>query len=196
MPALFIGSHLAIDFLNTRYCPDGAPVEVLGDGAAYLQWLLGAGLVDAATARRLVRAFGSTALDEAAAEARNFREWARGWLRQWRKSPRRDFSTELAKLNALLARQAGNHQLTQQAGRFQLTEIKNLATPETLITLVATPIADLLAHESADLVKDCAAASCSLWFIDRSKSHRRRFCSPTACGNRAKVAAFRSRQRG
>ena len=32
-------------------------------------------------------------------------------------------------------------------------------------------------------------------FLDQTKPGRRRFCSPDLCGNRAKVAAFRSRQR-
>jgi predicted RNA-binding Zn ribbon-like protein len=40
-----------------------------------------------------------------------------------------------------------------------------------------------------------AGAGCTLWFVDRTKAHRRIFCSATTCGNRAKVAAFRQRQR-
>ena len=43
------------------------------------------------------------------------------------------------------------------------------------------------------LLKACAGADCTLWFLDRTKAHRRMFCSATACGNRAKVAAFRRR---
>jgi predicted RNA-binding Zn ribbon-like protein len=32
-----------------------------------------------------------------------------------------------------------------------------------------------------------------MWFYDRTKGHRRRWCTSTGCGNRAKVAAFRAR---
>ncbi|WP_327229156.1 CGNR zinc finger domain-containing protein [Achromobacter xylosoxidans] len=32
-------------------------------------------------------------------------------------------------------------------------------------------------------------------FHDKTKSHRRRRCSMALCGNRMKVAAFRSRQK-
>nr|WP_254214234.1 CGNR zinc finger domain-containing protein [Burkholderia multivorans] len=35
-----------------------------------------------------------------------------------------------------------------------------------------------------------------LWFLDRTKSHRRRWCSKALCGNRQKVAAFRRRHNG
>ena len=45
------------------------------------------------------------------------------------------------------------------------------------------------------LIKRCAGTDCSLWFVDRTKAHGRMFCSAAACGNRAKVAAFRQRQR-
>jgi predicted RNA-binding Zn ribbon-like protein len=52
-----------------------------------------------------------------------------------------------------------------------------------------------VARENASLVKQCAGPGCTLWFLDRTKAHARRFCSAAACGNRAKVAAFRERQR-
>jgi predicted RNA-binding Zn ribbon-like protein len=34
------------------------------------------------------------------------------------------------------------------------------------------------------------------WFLDQTKAYKRRFCSAAVCVNRAKVAAFRERQRG
>ena len=40
-----------------------------------------------------------------------------------------------------------------------------------------------------------AGGDCSLWFLDRTKAHTRLLCSAAACGNRAKVSAFRKRQR-
>jgi predicted RNA-binding Zn ribbon-like protein len=53
----------------------------------------------------------------------------------------------------------------------------------------------LITQEDASLLKSCSGSGCTLWFLDRTKAHRRLFCSATACGNRAKVAAFRQRQR-
>jgi len=65
-----------------------------------------------------------------------------------------------------------------------------------LIVLVATQVAFLIATEQPELVKHCAGTGCTLWFLDRTKAHGRLFCSAAVCGNRAKVAAFRERQRG
>ncbi|HIC14689.1 MAG TPA: CGNR zinc finger domain-containing protein, partial [Gemmatimonadetes bacterium] len=37
-------------------------------------------------------------------------------------------------------------------------------------------------------IRQCASEDCIYWFLDTSKSGRRRWCSMARCGNRAKVA--------
>jgi hypothetical protein len=44
-------------------------------------------------------------------------------------------------------------------------------------------------------LKACASESCRSVFYDRSKNHSGRWCSMSRCGNRAKVRAWRERQR-
>jgi predicted RNA-binding Zn ribbon-like protein len=44
-------------------------------------------------------------------------------------------------------------------------------------------------------LKECAGEDCNAVFYDRSKNHSGRWCSMSACGNRAKVRAWRERQR-
>jgi len=44
-------------------------------------------------------------------------------------------------------------------------------------------------------LKQCANEGCRALFYDRSKNHSGRWCSMSACGNRAKVRAWRERQR-
>jgi predicted RNA-binding Zn ribbon-like protein len=39
-----------------------------------------------------------------------------------------------------------------------------------------------------------SASERTLWFLDKSKSHTRRWCSMGLCGNRHKVASFRKRK--
>ena len=45
MKPLFLGSHPALDFLNTRLTPQGAPIELIGDGPSYAAWLEAARLL-------------------------------------------------------------------------------------------------------------------------------------------------------
>lgn len=46
-----------------------------------------------------------------------------------------------------------------------------------------------------DHLKLCADETCRSAFYDRSKNHSGRWCSMSTCGNRAKVRAWRERQR-
>jgi predicted RNA-binding Zn ribbon-like protein len=195
MTPLFLGSHPAMDFLNTRCAPQGQTIEWIGDGRSFVDWLMAAGLLDGAGAARLQRRFGRKALDGAAEEARRVREWARAWIARWREAPGADYGRELAQLNGLLARTGLQREVLATEGGLQLTECNRLDSVDELIGIVATQIALLITSEAPSLVKQCADPACTLSFLDRTKSHRRLFCSAAACGNRAKVAAFRERQR-
>ena len=192
-PSLFVAGHPAIDFLNSAYAPGGALVETIGDGRALLDWMARAGLLDKNAAARLAKRFTRTALDAAAEEARAVREWARTWIDAWRANPARDFGDEIAALNKLLARESRGRELVANKRRLALIERPHFADARELIAPIALEIARLVTQEDPSLVKACAGAQCTLWFLDRTKAHRRVFCSAAACGNRAKVAAFRRR---
>ena len=195
MDFLFLGGHPAIDFLNTSFTPRGEVVETIGDGASFLDWLVQGALIDEATAARLKRQLGMAELDAAAAEARALRAWAREWLARWRRSPRGDYRAELTKLNRLLGRLPLHREVQVTGKGMSVVDRPGVGSPEALIGLIAAQLAALVTQEAPGLVKACAGADCSLWFVDRTKAHRRLFCSATACGNRAKVSAFRQRQR-
>lgn len=195
MRPLFLGGHAAVDFLNTSLAPQGAAIELIGDGRAYVDWLIAAGLLERETASALARRFGVKAMDAAAAEARRVREWARAWLSRWRTAPRADYRSELAALNKLLEREAVRREVVSERAGMKFVERPRIETANALVGLIAAQIAALVIQEQPALLKHCAGSTCTLWFLDRTKAHRRLFCSATACGNRAKVSAFRKRQR-
>ena len=192
-PALFVAGHAAIDFLNSAYAPGGEPVETIGDGRALLDWMAGAGLFDKDEAARLARRFPRKVLDATAQEARAVREWARTWIAAWRENPARDYREEIVALNKLLARESRGRELVASKRRLELIERPHFTEARELLAPIALQIAQLVTQEEPSLIKACAGADCTLWFLDRTKAHRRMFCSATACGNRAKVAAFRRR---
>lgn len=194
--SLFVAGHPAIDFLNTAYAPGGQQIETLGDGHALLDWMVGAGLLKEHESAALERRFTRKALDAAAQEARTVREWARTWLTAWRTSPARDYGEEIAVLNKLLARESRGRELVSAKRRLELLDRPRIVEASTLLAPIAVEIARLVTQEDPALIKSCAGADCTLWFLDRTKAHRRVFCSAAACGNRAKVAAFRRRLRG
>ena len=195
MEPLFLGDHPAIDFINTTFCPQGERVETLGNGAAFMDWLIKAGLLTETAAARLKRRLGAQALDAVAGEARALRDWASSWISRWSRDPGGDYGAELRRLNGFLHRGAYYREIVSEGREWRLRECSNIETGEDLLAAIATQIALLVTTEAPSLVKSCAGAGCTLWFVDRTKGHRRSYCSASVCGNRAKVAAFRAREK-
>jgi predicted RNA-binding Zn ribbon-like protein len=195
MQPLFIGSHPAADFLNTAFDPHGEHVEIIGDGKSLLEWLQAAAVLDADQSARLARKLGARGLDAAAAEVRKLRESTRAWLTRWRAEPGRSYSAELVGLNKQLESLNVRREVMRTKEGLDLVTRFEIESVDELLAVLASQIADLLTQEDPSLLKSCAGDGCTLWFLDRTKAHRRVFCSAAACGNRAKVAAFRERQR-
>jgi predicted RNA-binding Zn ribbon-like protein len=79
----------------------------------------------------------------------------------------------------------------ESGGRLRL-----LGDVAALLAAIAQEAVRLLGSASAQLLHQCEAQACSRLFVDFSRAGERRWCSMFPCGNRAKVAAFRRRQRG
>jgi len=198
MKPLFLAGQAGLDFLNTRFIPPGeqTPIELIGDGQSFVAWLLAAELLDTVSASKLKRRFGANALDEVAREARQFRHWVGEWIARWSETPDGEYDAERRRLNRLLERGHCYRELVTVGPSSKLVEHCHMNAATELLALVAFQVALLISGEAPRLVKRCAGADCVLWFVDRTKAHRRMFCSAAACGNRAKVAAFRERERG
>jgi len=95
----------------------------------------------------------------------------------------------------LLSRGSAFQALAKNDGEMKLQECERLESPGQLLVPIAKAIARLVTEEDRARVRACEGVGCTLWFLDQTKPGRRRFCSPEVCGNRTKVAAFRSRQR-
>jgi predicted RNA-binding Zn ribbon-like protein len=196
MKAVFLGGHPAIDFLNTIFSPQGITTEIIGDGESLLRWMVSAKLVDTPAAASIRRSHNGATLDAIAADARKLRSWAAGWIDRWSRRPLGNYTNELRRLNALLERSHSYWQVEHLASAVTMVQHQQFLDAGELLALLAAQIAFLITNEDSKLVKRCSGASCTLLFLDGTKAHRRLFCSPAACGNRAKVAAFRNRQRG
>lgn len=191
---IVVGGHLALDLLNTVAAPRGEPVEFLPNGVALLDWLVAAGALDADEVGPLRRRFGASALDAVAREAVVLREWLRPIVqRSASRGLASPTAVELRRLNALLAREIRVLEVVPTGHGFTTRAVRRWTTAADLLAPVVAAIADLLSTADFDLVRSCAGPSCTLWFLDRTKGHRRRWCAMELCGNRAKVDAHRRR---
>ncbi len=190
---LFVGEHPALDFLNSTAAPWGAVIEWITDGADLVAWLEQAGLVPVAVARQMLKR-RSKELDPVAQDARALREWFRAFVQTHAGHPLdANVTGKLHSLNRLLARDEGYRQL--EAGPRWRRE-RRWRTPDALLQPLADAMGDLVCEADFRLVRNCEGPDCTIWFLDRSKGHRRRWCSMAACGNRAKAAAHRRRAGG
>ena len=64
-----------------------------------------------------------------------------------------------------------------------------------LLTKIAIEVIKLLNSSEFKYLKKCDNHKCSLYFIDTSKNHSRRWCSMEICGNRSKVSNFTKRKK-
>jgi predicted RNA-binding Zn ribbon-like protein len=178
-----------MDFLNTHATPGGVAVEWLATGADLIDWLQRTGLIDADTAARFR---GVPELDAVAKRARALRDWLRGFVARHAGKPLKAAAeAELAPLNRLLAEDRSYGRVEGLA----LQRRRRWETPEELLQPIAAAIADLICGADFQLIRTCEGHDCSLMFLDRTKAHRRRWCSMALCGNRAKAAAHRARHR-
>ncbi|WP_417536455.1 CGNR zinc finger domain-containing protein [Methylophaga sp.] len=65
---------------------------------------------------------------------------------------------------------------------------------EQVFAPITEAAAALLAEVDFNLVRVCEHEECILWFLDRTKTHKRRWCSMALCGNRHKVAKYRKQK--
>jgi predicted RNA-binding Zn ribbon-like protein len=199
-PAMFVGDSLGLDFLNSVATPVDVPIDWLDDGEGLLAWLEQSRLVpaDVLTAMRARAMPGE--LDRLAAQARSLREWFRTFVRERKGRPLNAADLDaLAPLNLLLARDEGFSRIVApdpgEAVLLKFAHSRRWSSPESLLLPIGEILARLVCEEDFAHVKACEGPACTLLFADHTRGHARRWCSMSACGNRAKQAAHRIRAR-
>jgi predicted RNA-binding Zn ribbon-like protein len=189
---LFVGNHLALDFLNTRPVQNGEGMELLSDFDALLRWFQAAGLLSTREMANLQLQGESVAARRTLEAMRQFREKLRKEVLAWEGGAHLHRST-VEELNQLMAAHPMPSKL-QASGNVPSLELWfEPRQPEDLFAPLAHSAATLFAEADRNRVRKCG--QCILHFYDTSKKGTRRWCSMQLCGNRLKVAAYAARQR-
>jgi len=98
-------------------------------------------------------------------------------------------STSIHAINGVLAHSTGYHQLTRVRGSWR--SVFTPARPATPIDAIARSASNTLADPAA-IVRQCSGVACTLYFIDVSANHSRRWCSSATCGKQLRVERRRS----
>jgi len=180
----FVGDNLALDFINTQYGVGAARRECFVDDASVVAWLkLAQVLPDdfEGTPKGLLK----LAL-ELRASARSLVDAARSGGAATAEGVNRVLE---------MGRAVKRLEWDSASKSFKAVVLRRHDDAASLLEPVAQALVDLLTDTGLALVRQCEAHDCTLLFRDLTKSHRRRWCSMAVCGNRMKVAAFRSRQK-
>lgn len=179
---LFVGNDLALDFINTVYGPVGARADVLLGDDSVVAWLQAAGVLREGVVIQPPQGLAAVAVA--------LRQEAQFILSRAQEGKPFD----AAVVNQLLDEGRPTRRLESGSANPQLIEQRRTDSAAGLLEPVAAALAGLLSGGDLQQVRQCEAHDCTLVFHDTTKSKRRRWCSMAQCGNRMKVAAYRSRQ--
>lgn len=185
--------EITLDFLNTDELDGGQWVETLPTLREAAAWLVGRGLLYPDEAGPLGR------LDEARQhELLGHLQDARAAIRAVVESlvtGRPAADSAVATVNGLLLARTVV-ELDHAEGAIVARHRHVGDAWEGALARLAEPLVDAVATGDTDRFRICANDGCLWVFEDTSRTGRRRWCSMASCGNRAKAARHRARQRG
>ena len=173
----FRGGSCVIDLpatLRARLSP--APLELLGTPADLGRWLVSAGMVESMPAVTPGDLLIARVLREAIYTLAGRKGGAK--IKQARQT-----------LNEIAAGSPAVPQFKSD-GTATLT-----GSASALLVTLAREAVQLFGSDIAKVIRQCEWPTCTLYFVDTSRKGDRRWCSMSSCGNKAKSADFRRRQR-
>jgi predicted RNA-binding Zn ribbon-like protein len=191
------GAHISLDLTNTvdNRTSDN-PVDNLRSYEDLLAFAEQGGVIGTNDAQQLARAAAHNpkAAKRALEEAIALRE-ALFSIFSALTQGKQPSASALDRLNQSL-RQAGAHRiLSSRHGGFSWSLSAATDTLERVLWPFVLQGAELLASSDVANVRECASETCGWLFLDKSKSHSRRWCDMKVCGNRDKARRFYQRQR-
>lgn len=193
----FVGERLCLDFVNTEMVRDGSRVDLLDSFDDLVSWSAAARIAGAGQVREIASPWSGT--PEAARtfeRALRFRKTLRAMAARLASGAPSVPRSALEAINEVLRARVGELAVVRTKEGYDTRFLARWSGPEQLLVPVAESAAGLLSHGNLALVRKCENPACILYFYDTTKNHGRRWCSMSACGNRAKVAAHYRRTRG
>jgi predicted RNA-binding Zn ribbon-like protein len=167
----WVGGRPSVDFTATLGKREQAPFERIPEPADLGRWFREAGLV----------------ADEPVVRVRAYRQAVELREAMYRLFTGTTHDADLEVVNRWSSRPVSGPRLTSELH----AETATVEVPD-LLSGLARDAVDLLAGPLRDRIRACAAEECSLLFVDASRAGRRRWCSMSTCGARAKMATYRA----
>ena len=194
---VFDGGTLALDLLNTWRFNADQPLDLLQSPEDLVIWLAAAGLPDDAYCAELSSSPPNRRilLDEALWLRRDILLIVQSLVAGELPPP---YTVEA--LNRILTESGTSFRLDsltippegdqeeRMEGQLVLNVHEHISSVLGVLQPIALSAARIVTEANPTRIRQCASSNCMYWFLDTSKSGRRRWCSMSRCGNRAKVA--------
>jgi predicted RNA-binding Zn ribbon-like protein len=192
--------HLAslgdgLDFVNTLSFNKGQPYEHLGDATVAVNWMQKHSLLHSETAAALIDEVSTS--DESADRLLHRVRRVRGALRELLDASverRPPSASALREVNRAL-RAPYVYELVPAADGVSLDHRHEGDPVSGALARLSEAIARELTQSDRDRLRICANDECRWVFRDNSPAGRRKWCDMSSCGNRAKAARHRARQK-
>lgn len=190
------GGALCLDFANTLEDRPLCTKDDLKDYADLLAFSRQTSVLDDVSARRLDQAAKRQPGDARAAFRRAvaFRERLYAVFSSLARG-REPEGQDLEALNRALGRAFARLRVAKTPNGFGWDWTGDPEALDRVLWPVARSAANLLTSDERDQVRECASEACSWLFVDRSRTHRRRWCDMKTCGNRAKARRHYQKKR-
>jgi predicted RNA-binding Zn ribbon-like protein len=186
---VIVGNNLCLDFINTEIVENNEPKDLIKKPEDFIAWAAATKLIGMAQAETLIKNLLNSESDKFFLRIKKFRMILRECavrLTQGRKIK----TTAIKLINDELRENTVFPEISPTAKGFEKIFRADFNEPLQLLSPVAESAADLLCYGNPAYVKKCENPACVLYFYDISKNHKRRWCSMSSCGNRAKASAF------
>jgi predicted RNA-binding Zn ribbon-like protein len=192
LPLLLVGGRLAIDFANIPSYP-GSPAEHLS-WEELIVFLQASRIVSAERGSSLLALSGSDPDSAQSLLSRSLR---------LRDALRKVFGAIVRKeliarewtepINQILRITEGHDEIVLEENSWKMEFKAREGGLDWLLAAIARSAAEIIVEGAQARLRICANPACGLFFSDKSRTRRRRWCSMAICGNRHKVASFARR---
>jgi len=191
------GGALCLDFVNTLGDRPRRSQEGLRSYGDLLLWALEAKVVTVADGRRLLRQARRAPREAEAVLARAvvLRECLYDTIAPIAagSEPPPD---AVARLRVHVTQLLSRLRLAPRARGLEWRLLPEPGALDAMLPPVVRSALELLTGSESERVRECGSPVCSWLFVDRSRTHRRRWCDMKVCGNRAKARRYYARRRG
>lgn len=189
--SLFVlGGATWINLVNTTYISNKQVADILLDPSRTFQWMEENNLLRESDALALENEELLVPLID---ELRSLRHFCKVILSDLKQQGKLSLNTT-EQLTRLIQQIKVNLTIVSKHEKLKLVSEGITARDHVLYNIVYS-IINTLESVSIDRIRECEHEECIFYFVDTSKSGKRRWCSMELCGNRQKAAGFYARKK-